>query len=456
MPSSPPEYLWYEAENMRGIRATATNEPQLNPSWMHLPASKAQAWGINGPGVSAEWTQGGESEWNSVNASADETRATISQDIEVPRAGDYKVWARYADWADKTENFTIAISQNNREVFTHEFGAKDVVDPHDEVEMYWQWAFAWDSAPVTLTKGSARVSIEIRKAADASRQVDCFVVTNDPGYVPHGRQKPDFAAARYLRELAKTRPQLAPLIEQPFATNLPNLWAQPKIAGRDFVMPWNIAKDFWSLYDKPADQRPLYPFNAEQVDEFVKAYAGKREVPIFDSKFIVPVVYVNDLPDLLKPGTPFRRFLSETHVSFAVLINYGAPNFASDADGQAALALLKGELRDQFLGWISGESVGFVWNDAPKYLRLTPDMSRAQMLEALRVFYSDALARKWGATFKGQSDAMWDKLIPAQSTSSTAMAHALEKWGVRLLGIETAAVQPMTAMRIAFTRGAAR
>jgi hypothetical protein len=449
------EYLWYEAENMRGVTATPQNEPQLNPSWMHLPASKSAGWGINGPGVSAEWTQGGESEWNSVNASADETRGTISQDIEVPRAGDYKVWVRYADWAAKTENFTVTISQNNREVFTHEFGAQDIIDPHDEIEMYWQWAFAWDSATVTLAKGPARLSIEIRKPAEASRQVDCFVITNDLGYVPQGRQKPDFDTARYLREFAKTRPQLAPLIESAVANVLPS-WAPGKVAGRDFVMPWNIAKDFWSLYDKPADQRPLYPFNAEPIDEFVKAYSGKREVPIFESKLIVPVVYLNDLPELLKGGSSFRRYLSETHVPFAVLINYGAANFASEAEAQAAAAALRGELHDQFLGWISGESVGYVWNESPKYLRLTPDMTRAQMLEALRIFYSDALARKWGATFKGQADSMWDKIIPAQSTSSTAMAHALAKWGVRLLGLETAAVQPMTAMRIAFARGAVR
>jgi hypothetical protein len=238
--------------------------------------------------------------------------------------------------------------------------------------------------------------------------------------------------------------------------SIPASWALPKIAGREFAMPWNIAKDFWSLYDKPQDQRPLYPFSAEPIDEFVKAYSGKREIPIFDSKFIVPVVYLNDLPELLKDASPFRRYLKETHVPFAVLINYGTANFASETDAQAASALLRGELRDQFLGWISGESVGYVWNDSPKYLRLTPEMTRTQMLEALRVFYSDALARKWGGTFKGQADAMWDKLIPAQSTSSTAMAHALAKWGVRLLGMESSAVQPMTAMRIAFTRGAAR
>jgi hypothetical protein len=51
---------------------------------------------------------------------------------------------------------------------------------------------------------------------------------------------------------------------------------------------------------------------------------------------------------------------------------------------------------------------------------------------------------------------MWDRLIPAQATSTTADAHALFEWGVRTLGIETAAVQPVTAMRVAFVRGAAR
>ncbi len=170
---------------------------------------------------------------------------------------------------------------------------------------------------------------------------------------------------RYLRDYAKTRPALAPLIDQPAATSLPQSWNPPKVAGRDFVMPWNITKEFWSLYDKPADQRPLYPFHAEPIDEFVKTYSGKREVPIFDSKFVVPVIYINDAAELLKEGSSFRRYLQETRSPFAILINYGAANFASDADAQAAWSLLNGELRDQFLGWVSGESIGYVWDDAP-------------------------------------------------------------------------------------------
>ena len=455
-PQTPrPEYLWYEAENMRGFSTGTLHEPLINPSWMNLPKAKAPGWGINGPGVAAEWSQGGESEWNSAAASADETSATIYQDLEVPRAGDYKVWVRYADWANQTENFVITITQAGHEVFRHEFGAKDVIDAHDETAMYWGWAFSWDGAQATLGKGSARLSINIEKAAEARRHVDCVLLTNDLGFIPQGRRKPDFAAMRYLRQWSSSRAPLSPLLDAQSNTEAPVAWHRPKIAGRDFVMPWNIAKEFWPLYDKPATERPLYPFNAEPIDEFVKKYSGAKEVPIFDSKLVVPVIYINNLPEYLKEGSPFLRYLRETHVPFAVLINYGAANF-SEADGQAAWKLLNGELRERFLGWISGESVGYVWDNAPKELKVSPEMSRRDLLEAHRLFYTNAIARKWADTFHTQTGAMWDRLIPAQSTSSTSFAHALAEWGSRLIGMETAAVQPMIAMRIAFTRGAAR
>jgi hypothetical protein len=250
-PHSNHEYLWYETENMRGLTETSRHEPLLNPSYLELPAAKAPGWSISGPGVSAEWTQGGESEWNSVAAAADETHGSIWQDIEILRSGEYKIWVRYADWASKSESFVARITQQGREVVRHEFGARDIIDPHDEVSMYWGWAFAWDGAPATLAKGAARISIELDKPAQARRQVDCVLVTNDLAYVPQGRRKPDFAAMRYLREWTSTRPSLVPLIEAPMRSDVPPAWARPKIAGRDFVMPWNIAKEFWQLYDKP-------------------------------------------------------------------------------------------------------------------------------------------------------------------------------------------------------------
>ena len=449
------EYLWYEAENMRGFSTGKLGEPVLNPSCLNLSREKAPGWGMNGPGVSAEWTQGGESEWNSAAASADETRATLYQDLEIPRGGQYVLWIRYADWARKTENFAVTIAQENAEVFRREFGVKDLIDPHDEVSLYWGWAFTWDSATTTLKKGPARVSFEIEKAAEARRHVDCFLLTNESGYKPADRQKPDFAAMRYLRGWSNTRKPLSSLLRGEPPARVPESWLRPKVAGRDFFMPWNIAKEFWPLYDKTAEERPLYPFNAEPIEQFVAKYKGAREVPLFQSKLVVPVVYINNVPEYLKEGSPFLRYLRETKLPFAISINYGAAKM-NEADGQAAWRLLNGELKDQFLGWISGESVGYVWEYAPLELKISASMSRRELLEAHRRFYSNALARKWRDTFKTETGPMWDKLIPAQSTSSTSFAHALSQWGVNLLGMETAAVMPMTGMRIAFTRGAAR
>ncbi|HEU4508925.1 MAG TPA: hypothetical protein VFR78_11840, partial [Pyrinomonadaceae bacterium] len=449
------EYLWYEAENMRGFSTGKLGEPLLNPSYLNLPRAKAPGWGMNGPGVSAEWTQGGESEWNSAAASADETRATLYQDVEIPRGGQYTLWIRYADWARKNENFTVTVAQENAEVFRREFGEKDLIDPHDEVSMYWGWAFAWDSATATVKKGPARVSIVIDKAAEARRHVDCFLLTNEPTFKPAGRQKPEFAAMRHLRGWSSTRKPLPSWIRTEPPSRVPETWWRPAVAGRDFFMPWNIAKEFWPLYDKPPQERPLYPFHAEPIEEFVAKYKGARDVPLFQSKLVVPVVYINNVPEYLKEGSAFLRYIRETKVPFAILINYGAAQM-NDADGQAAWQLLNGELKNQFLGWISGESVGYVWEYAPVELKISASMSRRELLEAHRQFYSNALARKWRELFKTETGPMWDKLIPAQSTSSTSFAHALTQWGVNLIGMETAAVMPMTGMRIAFTRGAAR
>lgn len=454
-PSPYPEYLWLEAENMRGFATTGRGEPVLNPSWLNLPRTRAPGWGMNGPGVSAEWSQGGESEWNSAAASADESEGTLRQNFEVPRAGKYKIWVRYADWANKDEGFVIRIERSDREVFRHQFGHSDLIDTHDEVSMYWGWAFTWDGADAQLEKGMSTIFVEIEKPAAARRHVDCLLVTNDLAYSPSGRAKPDFAAMQYLRNWTNSRQQLAPLIESNNNAISPPAWSRPRIGGSDFLMPWNIAKDFWSLCEKPVEERPLYPFNAEPIEEFVRRYKGVAEVPIFASKLVVPVVYINDVPLFLKEDSPFLRYLRQTKMPFAILINYGKAQM-DDAEGQAAWGLLNGELREQFLGWISGESVGYVWEFAPTELKVLPQMTRKELLEAHRIFYTNAIARKWNGTFHVQTGPMWDKLIPAQSTSSTSFAHALSEWGVKLLGIETAAVQPMTAMRIAFSRGAAR
>ncbi|MCA1818294.1 MAG: hypothetical protein LC746_18275, partial [Acidobacteria bacterium] len=369
----------------------------------------------------------------------------------------YRLWVRYADWVGRTEFFTAAITQGGRAVLRHEFGARDLIDAHDETAMYWQWAFAWDAAPtVQLEKGAAVVSLVVERPAEARRHVDCFLLTNDLAFVPEGRRKPEFAAQRVLREQTERASRLEPLVGADSSGAVPASWRRPLVAGRDFLMPWNIWNGYWSLLDKPPQERPLYPFNADKPEEFIAAYKGARDVPVFSSPLVVPVIYVNDLPALLKEGSPFVRYLRETRAPFAVNINYGSATL-DEAQGQAAWKLLNEDFRDQFLGWISGESVGYVFNpEEVAKLNLNAKTPRRELLEANRKYFTDALARKWGAFFHTETGARWDKLIAAQSTSSTYFAHALARWGSRMIGMETAAVMPNTAMRIAFERGAAR
>src|ERR1044072_3889042 len=83
--TNPSEYLWYEAENMRGFSTGRLGEPLLNPSHTNWPREEAPGGGMKGPGSAAEGTRGGESEWTPPAASAEETRATLYQDFEIPR-----------------------------------------------------------------------------------------------------------------------------------------------------------------------------------------------------------------------------------------------------------------------------------------------------------------------------------------------------------------------------------
>ena len=75
-----PIHLWYEPEWFDGVKGSF--------GYWTGTAKATGAWGIAGPGISAEWSQGGESEWNSMGAAADETSARCQRDIIVPRRDD--------------------------------------------------------------------------------------------------------------------------------------------------------------------------------------------------------------------------------------------------------------------------------------------------------------------------------------------------------------------------------
>src|SRR5262249_26799511 len=84
--AKPRIYLWFEPEWFEGVKG--------NFAYWTGEAKPTGAWGIAGPGISPEWTQGGESEWNSMGAAAEETKAECHREFTVPRAGQYKLWVR--------------------------------------------------------------------------------------------------------------------------------------------------------------------------------------------------------------------------------------------------------------------------------------------------------------------------------------------------------------------------
>src|SRR5215204_2262066 len=118
----PPVYLWFEAEWFTGVTGAYAYWPDTTK-----PAKPTGSWGVAGPGISAEWTRGGESEWNLMGAAPAETKAVCGRDLVIPRAGKYRVWVRYVDHRKKTEPFTVKITQAGKPGASAELGAKPVV-----------------------------------------------------------------------------------------------------------------------------------------------------------------------------------------------------------------------------------------------------------------------------------------------------------------------------------------
>ena len=273
--SKPPIYLWLEPEWFDGVSGSFAY-------WPERPAEADRGVGHRRAGHSAEWTQGGESEWNSIGASAAETKAECRRDFVVPRAGKYRVWVRYVDHRKKTEPFTASIRQDGKAALLGELGVKPVVPVNDEYQLYWGFSFGWGVIDGELAAGRARLTLTIDKAGEAWRQVDAVLVTDDLAYTPIGREKPPFA---YLGAF-----DAKPTDGTNFrgkGVPVGASWKRPQLGGSDFSM-WTGGLDgdpkWW---DKPEAAKVtrndlLFQFAPPQDirDQFHKQFAGKKDVPI--------------------------------------------------------------------------------------------------------------------------------------------------------------------------------
>src|SRR5258706_4686197 len=78
-----PHSVWLEAEYFGPLKG-------VNFSYMPVEQETKGSWSIAGPDTAPNWTQGGESEFMSVAARADEPgEVVIVRDAEIPAAGKY-------------------------------------------------------------------------------------------------------------------------------------------------------------------------------------------------------------------------------------------------------------------------------------------------------------------------------------------------------------------------------
>jgi hypothetical protein len=442
----PPVHLWLEPEWFDGVTG--------HFAYWTGTAKPTGSWGVAGPGISAEWTQGGESEWNSMGAAADETKALCGRDLVIPRAGKYRVWVRYVDHRKKTEPFTVRIIQGGKPAVSGELGVQPVVPANDEYQLYWGFSFGWGSLDGTLAEGAARVELAIDKPAESWRQIDALLITDDLSFVPVGREKPAFAYQSafdlHPKDGAAWRGSAKELPVGDFK--------RPPLGGRDFSMWTQIDPDpKWWAEQKPdavTKYDAFFRFSppADIRDKFHKQFAGRKDLPILSWPGMLPGFYLGNSPDL-SPGTPLRTWLEKTKTPFYILTNYASGKY-DDKSGPATYAALTGPLADQFLGYVHGEAIGTGGIGLPDKPLGT---SRREHVDATGKQFRKQQAEAWSKIYKCPvSEDHWSKGISCLSVDSISLAHLFHHTGAKVVGYELDATNAHAPMRIAFERGAAR
>jgi hypothetical protein len=440
----PPIYLWHEPEWFDGVEGSF--------AYWTGTAKPTGKWAVAGPGISPEWAQGGESEWNSMGAPAAETRADCRRGLVIPRAGKYRIWARFVEHRKKKTPFKVIVESGGKTLASREIGVEPVLSPNDEYQLYWGFSFAWASFDADLPRGPARLRLVIDRAGEAWRQVDALLLTTDLAWAPHGRHKPPFG---YLSAM-RLRPADG---DKWRGGGLPEpAWKRPRLAGKDFSM-WTAigASAKWWARQKLANLtlRDVFREFAPAADiknAFHKQYPRAADVPLLNWPHLLPGLYLGEAPDL-SPASPLRKWLQKSRAPFYIMTNYASPTY-TDKTGPATYAALTGPLAGQFLGYIHGEAIGTTGVAAPaKPLGKT----RAEHLAALAGDLKAQQARRWSALYKTPvPEAHWAKGISCLSVDSIALAHFFHDSGARVVGYEEDSTNFHVPMRIAFERGAAR
>lgn len=452
------ETIWLEAEHLVGIRGYC---------WPMGPEKGRQTaghWALSGPGWAAEWNQGGESGFLSIACGAADDRASATAHLEIPEAGEWFVWVRYADWREKTERFQVKLEQDGQPVWEGRFGEQAVVEEDNEMKLYWGWAFGWDRRATKLTKGPARLTLLATTQDPEPRQIDVLVLTTDPGYRPLIKDRPRHATGDLLQSWRKGIPDgLEPFTRRAANFQAPAAWQPKTFRDGGFRFLWNADDNRW--WDPTnAVGVPYMIRDKDTAAAFEKKYAGATNLPIFTDARIVPTFHGtgplkpldtgSDKPAARTDAQQIQRWLdADPKRLWASLINYQPDTPMNEA---ARANYLK--YRDRFVGRISGENLGYFNLDAKGLAAaLAGVKTRREFAEVFGRFAMAADAAKWRTVFGDDLPEHYRDTIPCQSIEAITFAPLAYQWGARTVGIEnTSCTAALLGMRWAFLRGAAR
>jgi len=444
-PAIAAESLCIEAEHLRGVRGSCLPD---------LDQQTRGAWGISGPGLAAEWTQGGESGWLSIACAPAEEKAVASYQVEIPEPGEWSLWVRYRDWRRQPELFAIRIEQPGRAPQTLVFGERAVIDEEDASKLLWNWAFGWDSRLLTLAKGSAKVTLLAHKPQTVHRQVDVLCLTTDREYRPVHREKPATATSRLLESFRQSPGRFAgPLAARAPVLQIPERWKPRTFRNRGFLYLWNVNQAWLEDLASTDSKRMLFPFHIDPawLTAFREAFGGKPDVPIFSDARIVPTFHAAG-PNILENPQVVQWLTTNPGRAWANMMNYIGPKPLTPA----AKANWE-KFSDRYVGNISGENLGYFSYDSETLnKRLKEATSRQQVLAAITEIYQAGIAAKQQTVFGDKVSDPYHWTIPCESVEMTTFAHATREWGARAVGYESSAAVPGLAMRLAFLRGSAR
>lgn len=151
-----------------------------------------------------------------LGAAADSAGAAAVQQVQVPAAGQYRVWSKYQTPPYFQYLHKIEIIQNGKTVFSHIYGRAGTLRlwsfSGTSDELWWPWGVDHDAAEapatmVALKKGTAEIRLTTVEPAQPAgdRFIDFVLLTTNPNDTYEGYQPYRIATPFALEALAATR-----------------------------------------------------------------------------------------------------------------------------------------------------------------------------------------------------------------------------------------------------------